>query len=116
MRAAGAVLKVHGMAAVQVRAPRYAIRIARPQRARRVSRVQPERFRVLSEPVDVRRGGKRRLHAEVLRLEDERVRRSGEEHLARARAGDVEREWRGIVGELKLRRLRVHVRVCGRPR
>ena len=93
MRAAGAMLEVHGVAAVQVRVLRYAICVARPQRARRIGRVEPERVRVLAKPVDVRCRRKCRLHAKVLRLEDERVRRGREEHLARARAGNVEREW-----------------------
>ena len=53
-----------------------------------VRKVEPERVRVLPEPVDVRRSGVHRLHAEVLRrLKNERVRRGREEHLFdRARA------------------------------
>lgn len=43
MRAARAVLVVHRMATIQVRALRYAIRVARPERARRVGRIEPER-------------------------------------------------------------------------
>jgi hypothetical protein len=99
------VLKVHGVHAIQVRALRDAIRIARPQRARRVLRAEAERLRVLAEAVEVRRGRERRLEAQVLRLEHERVPRARrEEHLARARARDVEREGRVRVRELDLRR------------
>ena len=114
--AAGAVLEVYRMRAVQVCAPRDAVRVPRPHRERRVGRVEPERIRVLTEPVDVRRWGERRFYAEVLGLEDERVWRGREEHLSRARARNVERERRGGIRERNLCRLRVHVRVGGRPR
>jgi hypothetical protein len=113
------VLKVHAIDTVPVRALRDGIRVARPQRARRPGQIEPERVRVLPEPVDVRRRGERRLHVEVLRLENERVRRGCDEHLACARARDVERVRRGVVHKLELRRVRVYafyVRVCRRPR
>ena len=113
---AGAVLEVHRMRAVQVRALRDAVRVPCPHRARRVGRVEPERFRVLTKTVDVRRWWERRLYAEVLGLEDERVGRSREKHFARAHARNVERERRCGIRERNLCRLRVHVRVGGRPR
>ncbi len=68
----GPMLKVHRVAPVQVRAARDAIRVARPQRPRRVDHVEAERLRVLSEAVDVRVARQRRLEAEELRLKDER--------------------------------------------
>lgn len=86
----GTMLEVHRMVPVQVRSGRDPIRVTGPQRARRVGRVEAERIRVLAEAVDVRRGRKLRLEAQVLRLEDERVARGREEHLACAGARDVE--------------------------
>jgi len=68
----GPMLKVNRVAAVQVRAARDAVCVARPQRARRVDNVEAERLRVLSEAVDVRVARQRRLEAEELRLKDER--------------------------------------------
>ena len=59
--------------------------------------IEPERVRVLPEPEDVHCSGERRLHVEVLRLENDRVRRGGDERLACARAQDVERVRRGVV-------------------
>ena len=104
-----AMLKVHRVIPVQVRAARDAKRVAGPERARRVDRVEAERLRVLAEAVDVGRGGQGSLEAEVLRLKDERVARGREEHLARARARDVERERRRGVREFYLRRVRAYV-------
>jgi hypothetical protein len=43
------------MDAVPVRAVRDGIRVARPQRARRLGQIEPERVRMLPEPVDVGR-------------------------------------------------------------
>lgn len=86
----GTMLKVHRVVPVQVRSARDPIRVAGPQSARRVGRVEAERLRVLAEAVDVRRGWERSLKAQVLRFEDERVGRGREENLARAGARDVE--------------------------
>ena len=108
------MLKVHRMAAVQVRAARDAISVARPQRTRRVDHVQTERLRVFTEAIDVRRGRQRGLDAEVLRFEYERVARSRKEYLARACARDVKRKRSGAVRELDLRGVRVRRGVrCG---
>ena len=72
----------------------HSLRVARPRRA---GQIKPERVRVLPEPVDVHCSGERRLHVEVLRLENERVRRGCDEHLAFSRARNVERVRRGVV-------------------
>ena len=109
--AVGTMLKIHRVIAVQVRAARNPIRVTGPQRARRVCRVQPERLRMLAEAVDVCHGWKRRLEAQVLRLEDERVVCDREQHLACANARDVEREWCQGVCKFDLRCIWVHVRV-----
>ena len=69
--AGGTMLKVNGMGAVQVRALRNAVRVARPHRARRIDHVKPERLRMLAEAVYVRGAGQRRLDAEELRFKDE---------------------------------------------
>jgi hypothetical protein len=53
------------MAAVQVRGLRDGVRLVRPQRARLVGQIEPERVRVVPEPVDVGRSRERRLHEEV---------------------------------------------------
>ena len=98
MRARRAVLEVHRMVPVQVLAVREAVRVAGPQRARVVVRREAERVRVLAEPVDVRVRRQGRLHAQVLRLEDERVRGGREEDFVRLGAVDGEREGRrGVV-------------------
>jgi len=55
--AGGTMLEIDGVAAVQVRALRNAIRVARPQRARRIHHVKPEGIRMLAETVDVRIAG-----------------------------------------------------------
>ena len=70
---------------------------------------------MLSEAVDVRHGWKRRLEAQVLRLEDEWVVCDREQHLARAGARDVERERRQGVCEFDSRCIWVHVRVHRGP-
>ena len=69
--AGGTMLKVDGVAAVQVRAFWNAICVARPHRARRIDHVKPERLRMLAEAVNVRGVRQRCLDAEELRFKDE---------------------------------------------
>ena len=109
--AIGTMLKVHRVISVQVRPGRNPIRVTGPQRARRVGRVEAEGIGVFAEAVDVRHGRERGLEAQVLRLENERVVRGREEHLARAAAGDVEGEGRGGVRKFDLRCVWEHCRV-----
>ena len=111
--ALGAMLKVNWMGTIQVRSSRDAIRVACPHRERRVA--EAERFRVLAETIDIRRGRQRRLQAEVLRFEDKRVFRGREEPLARARTRYVERERRRGVRESDLRVVRARARICEGP-
>ena len=96
--ARGPVLEVDRVVPVQVLALGEPVRVPGPHRARVVVRREAERVRVLAEPVDVRVRGQVRLHAQVLGLEDDRVRRGGEEDLVRLGAVDGEREGRiGVV-------------------
>ena len=103
--AGGTMLKVNGMAAVQVRALRDAIRVARPQRTGRINHVKPEMLRMLAEAVDVRGARQRRFDSEELRFKDEGVTRGREEHVARAGARDIKREWSGAIRESDLCRI-----------
>jgi len=99
------MLKVNGMAAVQVGALRDAKRVARPQRTRRINRVKPERLRMLAEAVDVRGARQRRRDSKELRFKNEGMTRGREEHVARAGARDIKREWSGAICEYDLCRI-----------
>ena len=109
--AIGTMLKVHRVVAVQIRAARNPIRVTRPQRTRRVRGVQPERLRMLADAVNVRVWRKRRLEAQVLRLEDERIVCGREQYLPGAGARNIERERRLGVRKFDLGCIWVHVRV-----
>ena len=109
--AIGTMFKVHRVVAVQVHAPRNPNSVTGPQRTGRVRRVQPERLRMLAEAINVRVWWKRRLEAQVLRLEDERVVCDCEQYLAGAGARNIERERRLGVRKFDLGCIWVHVRV-----
>ena len=112
VRARLAVLKVDRVVSVQVLTLGHAIRVARPERAGVVVRREAERVGVLAETVEVRVLGEVRLHAQVLRLEDDRVRRGGEENLLGLGAVDREAERRGSVVEADARGERPVQEVC----
>ena len=110
------MLEVYGVVSVKIRVRRNAERVARPQRACRIRRVQTECVRVLAEAIDVRVRREAGLNAKVLRLKDEGVRRCGEENLFRTRPDDAERERGGCKVELNLRLRGGGTRVGGRAR
>ena len=90
---------VDRVVSVQVRPRRHTVSIARPHRTRVVVRRQTECVRMLTQAIDIRVRRQVGLHAQVLGLEDDGVRRRREQDLMRGRPVDREREWRGCVIE-----------------
>ena len=92
VRARLAMLKVHGMITVEVGVWRDSERIARPEGARELVSREAERVAVLPETVYVGACGQSGFETEVLRFENEWMRRCGEEYFRGRRSGYIKRE------------------------
>ena len=116
VRSSGAMLEVNRMVSIKVRPARNEIRVPRPESTRIIVRGQMERVRVLSKTIHVRIGRQARLHAEILRFEDNGVGNCGEKNFFGLRSENSEREWRCRVRELDVGVVRCNEKVRLRSR
>ena len=104
MGARGPMFEIDRVISVEIRARRNAIGVSRPKGQRKVVRWQMEWVGVLAKAVDVRILRQLCLDTQVLRLEDEWMRRGVEKHFFCRTSVDLERERRGRVVELDVGR------------